>query len=57
MQARRDQVIASYRLKAAVGELTVVGLGLPVEPYESEAYYADARNRLFGLGGEIDGDD
>ena len=25
VQARRDQIVASYRLKAAVGELTVVG--------------------------------
>jgi TolC family type I secretion outer membrane protein len=57
VQARRDQVIASYRLKAAVGELTVAGLDLPVEPYESEAYYADARNRLFGQGEDVDGDD
>jgi TolC family type I secretion outer membrane protein len=57
VRARRDQIIASYRLKAAVGELTVVGLGLPVEPYESEAYYADVRNRLFGLGGDVDDDD
>ena len=57
VQARRDQVIASYRLKAAVGELTVVGLSLPVEPYESEAYYVDTRNRLLGLGEDVDGDD
>ena len=50
VQARRDQIVASYRLKAAVGELTVVGINLPVEPYDPEAYYLDVRNRLFGLG-------
>ncbi len=54
VRARRDQVVASYRLKAAVGELTVVGIGLPVQPYNSEAYYADVRNRLVGLGGNAD---
>ncbi|MCC2662624.1 MAG: type secretion outer membrane protein TolC family [Geminicoccaceae bacterium] len=56
VQARRDQIVASYRLKAAVGELTVVGLSLPVEPYESEAYYANVRNRWIGLGGDVVGD-
>ena len=50
VQARRDQIVASYRLKAAVGELTVVGIDLPVEPYNPEAYYLDVRDRLFGLG-------
>ncbi len=56
VQARRDQIVASYRLKAAVGELTVVGLALPVEPYELEAYYANVRNRWIGLGGDVVGD-
>jgi len=50
VRARRDQIVASYRLKAAVGELTVVGIDLPVEPYDPEAYYLDVRDRLFGLG-------
>jgi TolC family type I secretion outer membrane protein len=50
VQARRDQIVASYRVKAAVGELTVVGINLPVEPYDPEAYYLDVRSRLIGLG-------
>jgi outer membrane protein len=50
VQARRDQIVASYRVKASVGELTVVGINLPVEPYDPEAYYLDARSRLIGLG-------
>jgi outer membrane protein TolC len=50
VQARRDQIVASYRVKSAVGELTVVGINLPVEPYDPEAYYLDVRDRLFGLG-------
>ena len=32
VQARRDQIVASYRVKASVGELTVVGIDLPVSP-------------------------
>jgi outer membrane protein len=54
VRARRDQIVASYRLKAAVGELTSTGIGLPLEPYNAEAHYDDVRNRWFGLGGDID---
>jgi TolC family type I secretion outer membrane protein len=50
VQARRDQIVASYRVKASVGELTVVGIDLPVEPYSPDAYYLDVRSRLIGLG-------
>jgi len=56
VQARRDQIIASFRVKAAVGELTVVGIDLPVEPYNPEAYYADVRNRWIGLGEDVGGE-
>ena len=50
VQARRDQIVASYRLKAAVGQLTAGGINLPVQPYDSEAYYNDTRNRWIGVG-------
>jgi hypothetical protein len=50
VQARRDQIVASYRVKASIGELTVVGIDLPVEPYNPDAYYLDVRSRLIGLG-------
>jgi TolC family type I secretion outer membrane protein len=56
VQARRDQIVASYRLKAAVGELTPGGIGLPVQPYDDEAYYDDTRNRWVGLGQPPDDD-
>jgi outer membrane protein len=42
--------LASYRLKAAVGQLTAPELNLPVDVYDSDAYYQAVRNRLFGLG-------
>jgi TolC family type I secretion outer membrane protein len=54
--ARRDQIVASYRLKAAVGQLTAAGIELPVQPYDSEAYYDGARNRWIGLGESPDDD-
>jgi TolC family type I secretion outer membrane protein len=54
VSAQRDEIVASHRVKSAIGQLTVMGLELPVEPYDPEAYYFDVRNRLFGLGGRID---
>jgi TolC family type I secretion outer membrane protein len=50
VQARRDEIVASYRVKASVGELTVAGINLPVQPYDPDAYYLDVRSRLIGLG-------
>jgi TolC family type I secretion outer membrane protein len=54
--ARRDQIVASYRLKAAIGQLTAAGIGLPVQPYDDEAYYDHTRNRWVGLGEAPDDD-
>ena len=48
--AQRDEIVASYRLKAAIGELTATAVELPVEPYDAEAHYKDVRGRWFGLG-------
>jgi TolC family type I secretion outer membrane protein len=56
VQARRDQIVASYRLKAAVGQLSPQGIGLPVEPYDGETYYDHTRNRWVGLGEAPDDD-
>jgi TolC family type I secretion outer membrane protein len=49
VDAQANEVIASYQLKSAVGQLTVEGLRLPVQPYDANAYYRDNRNRLFGV--------
>lgn len=49
VRAKREEVLAGYQLKSAVGDLTVAGLGLAVEPFDAEAYYRLQRDRLFGL--------
>lgn len=51
VDATRDQIIATYRLKAAIGQLNVTDLALNVEPYDSEINYQRNRSRWFGLGG------
>lgn len=49
VRARREEIVASYQLKLAVGELTAADLRLDVVPYDPEAYYNRTRNRLFGV--------
>jgi TolC family type I secretion outer membrane protein len=53
VRAQRAQIIASYRLKAAIGQLTAEGIALPVEPYDPTAHYERVRNDWFGLGPDI----
>ena len=48
--ARRDEVVASYQLQAAVGGLTAEKLALPVELYDVEKHYDRTRGRWFGTG-------
>lgn len=49
-RSRREEVVASYRMLAARGELSVAGLGLEVEPYDPEGHYREVRDKWFGLG-------
>ncbi|MEQ8388014.1 MAG: TolC family outer membrane protein [Alphaproteobacteria bacterium] len=53
--AQRDEVVAAYQVKAAMGQLTAADLGLPVDIYDVEEHYDEARNTFWGLGrGEED---
>jgi outer membrane protein/adhesin transport system outer membrane protein len=53
VQARRDEVVASYQVVSAVGRLTALELGLPVEAYDSERYYQEYRDTWWDLGPSI----
>ncbi|MGI9418978.1 MAG: TolC family outer membrane protein [Geminicoccaceae bacterium] len=48
--ARRDEVVAAYRLRLALGELTANALDLPGKRYDAELYDQNNRNRLIGIG-------
>ena len=52
VRAQRDVLVSSYRLKAAVGELSAADLGLPVESYDPILHYEKVRTKLIGLGGD-----
>ena len=49
VRASREEILASYQLKLAVGQLTVEGLELPTEPFDAVAYYERNRTWLFGI--------
>ncbi|HEX9809033.1 MAG TPA: TolC family outer membrane protein [Alphaproteobacteria bacterium] len=48
VRSERDEVVARFELKAAVGELTARDLGLAVELYDSERNYREVRDKWFG---------
>jgi TolC family type I secretion outer membrane protein len=53
-QIRRERVIeqevvASYRLRAAIGGLSLAGLGFGEDSYNPDAYYQEVRDKWFGL--------
>ncbi|MEE8145348.1 MAG: TolC family protein, partial [Kiloniellales bacterium] len=49
VRARRDEVVAAYRIQQVQGRLTAAELGLPVDVYDAEADYLAVRDRWFGL--------
>lgn len=49
VQSRRDEVVASYRLLAAVGRLTAQGLMLPVSVYDPTVNLEKVRHKFFGI--------
>ena len=46
--AQRDETIARFELKSAIGEMTATQLALPVAAYNSLQHYNDVRLKLFG---------
>lgn len=43
VRAKREEIVAAYQLKAAVGALTAQQLGLPVDLYDPEDHYRSVR--------------
>ena len=46
--AQRDETVAIFELKSAIGELTAAHLSLPVETYDSTKHYDEVRPKWFG---------
>ncbi len=49
VQAQHDRVVASYSVLAAVGRLSVVTLGLPVQIYDPTVHYHQVRDVWIGV--------
>ncbi len=56
VQAQRDEVVALFELKAAMGQLTARHLGLPVAYCDPARHYEEVRDRWLGtrIRGEVD---
>lgn len=59
VRAQRDEIVAMFELKTAIGELSAREMALPVPYYDPAVHYEDVRNRWFGsdsVGGLRDDD-
>jgi TolC family type I secretion outer membrane protein len=46
----RDEYVAAYQVKLAIGRLSAERLGVSVEPYDPTEHYDAVRNKWFGFG-------
>lgn len=46
--AERDEAVAAFQLKSAIGRLTAAGLNLPVDIYDPVEHYQEVRGKWFG---------
>ena len=50
VRSQRDEIVAAYQLKEAVGGLSADQLQLPVDIYKPADFYRQERNKVIGLG-------
>lgn len=48
--AERDEVVGTYAVKEAIGQLSAVNLGLGVDVYNPDQHYKEIRGKWFGTG-------
>ncbi|MCH8238185.1 MAG: TolC family protein [Proteobacteria bacterium] len=48
VRAQRDELVAIFELKAAMGQLTAERMHLPVEAYDPAVHYREVRDKWFG---------
>ena len=54
--ARHDEMVTTFQLRSAIGEMTAETLGLAVDIYDPRTHYNDVRNQLIGGGiGKVPG--
>lgn len=50
VRSQRDETVAGFELKSAIGQLTALSLKLPVQLYDFERHYEGVRDKWFGTG-------
>ncbi|HSV28092.1 MAG TPA: TolC family outer membrane protein [Candidatus Omnitrophota bacterium] len=50
VRAQRDEMVAAFELKSALGDMTAQGLNLPVAVYDPVEHYEDVRGKWIGTG-------
>ncbi len=50
VKAQRDEMVAAFQVKTALGQATAEGLNLPVERYDAAKHYEDVRGQWIGTG-------
>lgn len=54
VSAERDEIVAQYQLMSALGRLTAQALNLQTDYYDPARHYDKVRDKIWGLGGDID---
>ena len=54
VRSERDEIVARFDVLNAIGRLTGPSLKLPVGYYDTSLHYKAVRQKLFGVGGDID---
>ena len=55
--AQRDEMVAAYQLRSAVGEMTAFHMQLPVTLYDPQSHYDEVRDSWFGTSSQGNGVD
>lgn len=50
VRSERDEMVAAFQVKSALGQMTAQGLALPVDVYDPVAHYEDVRGQWIGTG-------
>ncbi|WP_254434929.1 TolC family outer membrane protein [Magnetospirillum sp. UT-4] len=53
VRAQRDEMVAAFTLKSALGQMTAEALTLPVEIYDPTRHYEDVRDKWIGTGVDV----
>jgi outer membrane protein len=54
VKSQRNEVVAAYQVIAAIGRLTAQDLALPVPYYDPTVHYDEVRDKVIGLGDDVE---